>query len=70
MHYILYTSLLLSIPSTMKFRGNDVQLEPTDVSEVQMKLRWHWQLFWRTLEVHLEYRGSRAFTWSTNGEHL
>ena len=31
-------------PSTMKCRGNDVQLESAAVVEVQMKLRSHWQL--------------------------
>ena len=41
------TSLLPSIPSTMKFRGNEAQLQTKAVLEVHLKLRSHSQLFWK-----------------------
>ena len=43
----MYTSLLPSILSTKKFRGNDVLLTSEAVAEVQMKLHSHLQLLWK-----------------------
>ena len=69
-------------PSTMKCRGNDVQLESAAVVEVQMKLRSHWQLlckfkrqFIRQVHVQLEahdgsscVRAAQGTTWPSRGQ--
>ena len=47
MYIYIYTSLLPSIPSTMEFSNQAVQLELAAALEVQMKLCFHWQLLWK-----------------------
>ena len=44
----VYTRVLPSIPSTMEFSNQAVQLELAAALEVQMKLCFHWQLLWKS----------------------